>query len=827
MMKKIILFVLGCISSLPLLAKQEVIDFNINVLNAEDRENLNLDVFSKSSYIVPGTYLFKININESHLPEERIDIISVGEDSEACLTTDLVEKFNLNSDTKSELKWLDIAGNQCVDLTSLPGVAAIPNLSDNSLSINIPKAYQEYTDYDWEPPSRWEDGINGFIADYNITTQLNHNLGDNKGNDAFYIGSMGAFGFNFSDWRLRANWQGSYNHTQNNHVPDNNDFIWSSIYAYKAVRSLKAKLLVGEDYLSSDLFDNFRFTGFSLRSDDNMLPPNLRSYAPEVTGYAETDSVVKISQDGRVIYESLVPAGPFRIQNLSSGLSGTLTVKIEGNDGKITEYNMEATSIPYLSRPGSIRYKFTAGRPTDIDHRAEGDLFAQGEISWGVTNGWSLYAGSLNSEKYNAFSLGVGRDLYSFGASSFAITQSIASLPNNKELRGKSYKISYYKSLQDYNSQFQFAGYRFADKSFMTMSDFINYSSSDKYVDYAGYNKDLYTISFSKNFPEWKSSLSLNSNYQTYWDRPSSNRYNVTYSKYFETDSFKGMSLSINAYQNKSQNYDDNGIYIGLSIPLSNGSSINYSTSHSSSDTTNKITLRDKIDDKNSYSLGIGNNKSSGLLNGYYTHKGNYADFNASFNYISNNAFNLSSNTQGGFTMTAMGGDMHPITTLGGIRMLIDTNGVSGIPIKSNGAIINSNLFGKVIVSDLNSYYKNSVKIDINKLPNNAEVRESIVQSTLTEGAIGYRKFEIIHGMKKMVVIRLEDGSFPPFAAEVINDNGQVTGIVADLGEAYIGGIKPNQNMKVLWQDQECTIRFPDDIDQIDIYAKLLLSCTN
>ncbi len=46
----------------------------------------------------------------------------------------------------------------------------------------------------------------------------------------------------------------------------------------------KAKLTVGEDYLSSDIFDTFRFSGVSLNSDLSMLPPSLRGYAPEVTG---------------------------------------------------------------------------------------------------------------------------------------------------------------------------------------------------------------------------------------------------------------------------------------------------------------------------------------------------------------------------------------------------------------------------------------------------------------------------------------------------------------------------------------------------------------
>ena len=47
-----------------------------------------------------------------------------------------------------------------------------------------------------------------------------------------------------------------------------------------------------------------------------MLPPNLRGYAPEVTGVAKSNAKVIISQQGRVLYETTVAVGPFRIQDL-------------------------------------------------------------------------------------------------------------------------------------------------------------------------------------------------------------------------------------------------------------------------------------------------------------------------------------------------------------------------------------------------------------------------------------------------------------------------------------------------------------------------------
>ncbi len=823
-MKKIILS-FTIVYSFISFADEDDIEFNVNILNAEDRQNINLAVFSRDLYIVPGIYPFKIYINNSYLPEEKIHIVNLGDEkSEACLTPNIVEKFNLNKSALSSLKWQEIDELNCLVMASLSGMTVKPELSNNSLTINIPKMYQEYSTFDWEPASRWEDGVTGIISDYSLTSQYNHNLGNNHASDAIYLSGLGVIGANLQSWRVRGHWQGTYNHIQTSRAEDVKELKWNNIYAYRAVRGLKAKLIVGEDYLQSDLFDSFKYTGVALRSDDNMLPPNLRSYAPEVTGFAETNAIVKISQDGRIIYESLVPAGPFRIQNLNSGISGTLQVTVEESDGRISEFEVEATNVPFLSRPGAIRYKISAGRPTDLAHHIDGDLFAQSEISWGVNNGWSLFGGAINSHDYNSFSIGIGRDLSQAGAISTSLSQSITSINSESARKGKSIKIDYFKSIQEQNSQLMLSTQRVLDREFMTMTDFINYNNDQELI-YTGFNKNLYTASISKNFTDWRSSMNLSYNHQTYWNRPNSHRYNLTFSKYSDTEMFSNVGLSINVFSSKMQSYHDNGAYMSISVPLSSGTNINYSTYNGKNDNTNKLTANTRIDAKNNASLSVGNNRHSALLSGYYSHKGNSTDFNSSFNYISNSSMNVSSTLQGGMTLTGYGVGLHPITALGGTRILVDTNGVKDVPIKYNGSHIRSNRFGTAIIPDLNSYYKSNLVIDINQLPKNVEVAESVTQSTLTEGAIGYRNFDVIYGLKLMVILRLKDGSYPPFASDIKNKDEKVIGIIGDQGEAYIGGIRAGETMTVSWQGSECVIQFPQNIEEHNVYDKLLLPC--
>ena len=41
-----------------------------------------------------------------------------------------------------------------------------------------------------------------------------------------------------------------------------------------------------------------------------MLPPDLRGYAPQITGVAQTNAKVNVSQNNRIIYQENVPPGP-------------------------------------------------------------------------------------------------------------------------------------------------------------------------------------------------------------------------------------------------------------------------------------------------------------------------------------------------------------------------------------------------------------------------------------------------------------------------------------------------------------------------------------
>lgn len=805
----------------PAMASEDI-QFNTDVLDVKDKQNIDLSQFSKRGYIMPGTYSFKVKVNQNELEEQEINVYSSEteqSESKPCLVPELVQKFGFKEKVLHDLpRWHD---GQCVDVSALSGVEVMPDLGAGSLSLSVPQAYLDYVSEDWVPPSMWDNGVPGVLADYNLNAQVRKNE-DGQGESENTLSGNGTVGANLGAWRARADWQSNYENSDSGQSSRQKQWAWNRMYLYRALRDLKAKLTVGEDYVNSDLFDSFRFIGASVITDDNMLPPNLRGYAPEVTGVARTNAKVTISQQGRVIYETQVAAGPFAIQDLNNAVSGTLDVRVQEQDGSVQEYKVSTANIPYLTRPGTVRYKFYAGKPTSYDHHTEGSTFGTGEFSWGISNGWSLYGGMVSSSKYISLAAGIGRDLMAFGALAFDVTRSDAKL-EQEHRHGQSYRISYSKQFDETGSQVTFAGYRFSEKDFMSFNDYLSYrSDNDDFMQ----SKEMYTITFSQQFKSIGLSAYLNYSHQTYWNSPTEDRYSLSLSRYFDIGKWKNISASLTAYRNKFNGMNDDGIYLSLSVPWGDTGSLGLNSSYNGDMNSHTLSYYDRLNNGDNYRIAAGSTNTGGSLSGYYDHMGNMAEVTGSLDYQSNQYRSAGLSLRGGMTATAQGAALHRSNIMGGTRVMLDTGDAGDIPVQGYGSVTATNRFGKAVVTDVSDYSKNNLSININDLPENAEASSSVVQATLTTGAIGYRKFNVVSGLKAMAVIRLADGTFPPFGATVRNKENQEVGIVNDEGQTYLSGLKPGAKMNVSWNGEaQCAVTIPEKLTGLSQNGNLLLPC--
>lgn len=797
------------------------VDFNVDLLDAKNKDLVAAGVFQSPGFITPGRYSMKVSVNGAQFGERWVDFYGAKDNgSHFCLTADFAQDLNLTETSLSRLLASPHHrlenGDLCYDPDALAGVIIKAEINKDLVSIVIPRMYLNYATENWDPPLRWDEGINGGLLDYNLNLQERRGSGGKSSN----ISGYGVAGINTGAWRWRADWQGRYQRSENG-VATPQEWGIQRVYAYRALPALAAKLTLGEQQLGSALFDGFSYTGGGLQSDDNMLPPNLRGYAPEVVGIAQSNAKVVISQSGSVLYETQVPAGPFRIQDLSSSIVGVLDVRVEEQDGAVQRFQVNTANIPYLSRPGSMRYRVEAGKVSSQPREMDGPAFASGEFSWGVSNGWSLLGGALLSADYQALSLGMGRDLLQFGALSFDVTQSRAQLDAGDK-RGGSYRINYSKRFEQYDSQIAFAGYRFSDRDFMSMGDFMSAQQIGERYD--GGAKEMYTITASKQFQPLALTAYVSYRHQSYWGQQDSDQLVLSTSRSFELWGARNVSVSLNVSRSEQGSVSDKSMFLSLSTPLGGNKYINYNASSNRGQISHSMGFSDQLSERSAYSLNASRDRTNESISGFYSYSGDAASMSANISHQTGVSTSVGASLSSGLTLTREGVAIHRVGSMGGTRVMVDTDGASGVPVHSGGPVTFTNGHGVAVVTGLSSYQRQRTSIDVNQLGEEVESMGSpIAIGTLTEGAIGYRHFDMLVGSKRMVILQHPDGALLPFASEVFNEKNSRLGMVGDDGMAYLSGLQANSKVVVrLGNDQQCQATLPSPLPQPELTTTLV-----
>ena len=614
-------------------------------------------------------------------------------------------------------------------------------------------------------------------------------------------------------WRLRSDYQISQNRNEKNTQTTRSI---SRTYLFRPLPSLGAKLTLGETDLSSNIFDGFSYNGAALASDDRMLPWELRGYAPQISGIAQTNATVTVSHSGRVIYQTKVAPGPFVITDLNQSVQGTLDVKITEEDGRTNTFQVSAASTPFLTREGQVRYKIAAGRARpDISHHVIDETFASGEASWGVLSNTSLYGGILaGGSDYRSAALGIGQNMLWLGALSFDVTRASSTFDDGHQENGLSYRLNYSKRFDATNSQISLAAYRFSEREFHSYANFIahQYNNADTQDE-----KQTVSIAFNQPIDPLRMNLYVSALRQQWWDGDSSTTASVTAGFNFDIGDWKGLSLSTSFSTTHYEESDnDKQIYVSFSVPFDFGRRLNYDM-RNSSNTTNTLSWNDSSDPRNTWgvSAGTATDKpdNGAQFRGNYQHTTPAGELQFSGSYAASDYTSVSASWSGSMTATGKGIALHRRSFGNEPRVMIGTDGVADIPVQGDSN--RTNRLGYAVVPMISSYQPSTIAVNMNDLPDGVTVDETITRQTWTEGAIGYKALISRAGKNITVAIRMENGDYPPLGAIVLHiaSNTEV-GMVSEEGHAWLGGVDSGQHFTVQWGDKKtCTFALPDTLD--------------
>lgn len=810
------------------------VEFDTSILNLKDHSNVDLSAFSRDNYVAPGDYLLDVYLDGSLVAEQYLiryqtvpesaagsingspsvalaaDSRASEEKTYACIPPQLAALFALKKESLQQLKQGSQQPEQCVSFVTAQ-TSVTYTAQGQRLDVTVPQAWLEYQDPYWIPPSQWDNGVPGMLIDYNL---MYNNFKTQNSGGSEDLSLIGTLGLNAGAWRLRSDYQYSYNRNAN---ISNAHWNFQQTYLFRPLPAIKSRVSAGQVYFSSSVFDSFRFTGVSLESDRRMLPPSLQGYAPQISGVARTQAQVTLSQGGRILYQASVSPGPFVLPPLNQTIQGRLDVTVRESDGEVKTWQVNTASVRLMVRPGQFLYRLSGGKTSysGINH-ADGTPFVASEAQWGIFNKTTLYGGLIVAgSDYNSVALGIGRDMGQFGGVSFDATRSDARLPGVPAQAGFSYRVNYAKSFDRTGTSLSFIGYRFSEKAFITLPRFDSLRHGR---DPGSQEKQSVTASFSQSLAGLDASLLLSASRLSYWNAQPGENYQISINKGLRFAWLPGARATLTFSRSRNSfSRADNQIYLSVDIPLGSSGYLRYSLNRGSRGIMQQNLNYSSFTGNNlSWGVGVSHNSSSGYggygsentLRGNMQYQSGYGQLTANASVNSGDYRSFGLNWYGSATATRHGVALHQSTGSNEPRMMIDA-GTSGVPVDGAGK---TNLFG-VMVVNASSYIRHEAWIDVSALPDDVEVKKSVISDVLTEGAIGYQRVATEKGGQLYGVIRLADGRYPPFASWVISQHsGRMAGMVGEGGVVLLSGLykEDEQALVVKTGDGgECHLRLP------------------
>ena len=779
-----------------------------------DAGYLALQVLANAQDVGPGRYRVEVRVNQEYQGLHDIEFTQAGTASlSPCLSADLLARFGVRLDAVADPELLE-AG--CVDVTALiPGARTDFDGGRLQLGISIPQIAMRRDVIGHVDPERWDEGINAAFVNYQVSAQQGSSrYGGNNNSQDVYLNA----GVNLGAWRFRTNQTG----TQGSH----GDRQWSRAYTYaqRDLPGMNANLTLGEAFTGGDVFKSLPITGALIATDTAMLPDVLQGYAPIIRGVALTRARLEVRQNGYPIYSTYVSAGPYEIDDLSTGGgSGELEIVLTEADGQVRRFIQPYASLGNLLREGTWRYNAAVGRYNAASH-IDDPLLWQGTIAMGLGGGKTVYGGLLAGEYYRATNVGLAQDLGAIGALALDVTRSAADIDSADvaSVQGMSYAIKYGKTFPTRTS-LRFAGYRYSTEGYRDFDEAVRQRSQDS--SYRGSRRSRMEAAVYQNIGT-RSSVNLTLSQEDFW-RTDYQRRQFQFS--FNTQ-YQRVTYSLFASQSLSdkQDYSDRQVGLSVSLPLDLGhsASATFDLQKNGDSFSQRASVSGNLDQSRlSYRAAVANEdglqRSAELSLGYQTPVGSFgAGLNQGTEYR-----NLSINASGAALLHGDGIEFGPY--MGETAGLIHVPGVKNVGI-NNAPGVRTSEDGYALAPYLRPYRVNQIELDTDQLGPEVEIDNGTAQVVPRRGAVVKSTFAA-HAVNRLVITASFNGQPLPFGAQVVDADKAVLGIVGQAGQVMLSTHDQPQSLEVRWGDQseqQCRLEVdPQGMEQAQGYRLQTLAC--
>ena len=719
----------------------------------------------------PGRYLVDLSLNGKESGKQILDVTP--EDSkELCLSEAWLTKAGVYVSADYFREGYD-ATRQCYVLTKAPSVKVDFDVSTQSLALSIPQKglvkMPENVD--------WDYGTSAFRMNYNA----NANTGRNN---------TSAFG----SADLKANighWVVSSSATASTGDGGENSATINMFTASRAIRLLSADLLVGKTSTGDSMLGSTGTYGVSLSRNNSMKPGSL-GYTPVFSGIANGPSRVTLTQNGRLLYSEMVPAGPFSITDVPLYTSGDVTMKVTGEDGREQTQVFPLAVMNGQLSPGEHEFNLAAGLPDD-DSDMDGAVFAA-SYGYGLEN-LTLRTGLVFNQDWKGASAGMVVGLGWLGAVSVVGAYASAKYRDGGH-SGNKVQLAWSKQLETTNTGLRLSWSRRSEE-YEDMSSFypsevysqVNQGRRVKDEWSAGISQPVGGL-FSLSLSGWQRSYYPASAISAHRQQKDSGKERGVTGTLSTQIEGVGVNLSWTGSRN-AEGENNWSASASVSVPfmlLDRRYSSSTSVSTSKDGGTGFSTgLSGSLNDRFSYGLGGGRDGDGGAssyLNASYS--GDRAYLSGALNQSSSGGTSGSVSASGSVLAVPAAKDIMFSRTTGDTVAVVNVKDTPGVKVTSGDGQTNSD--GNLVVP-LNSYDWNTVTIDAGTLPLSTELTNTSQKVVPTDKAVVWMPFDALKVKRYLLQVKQRDGEFVPGGTWARDSKNTPLGFVANNGVLMINAV--------------------------------------
>ncbi|EEA7254990.1 F4 (K88) fimbrial usher FaeD [Salmonella enterica subsp. enterica] len=719
----------------------------------------------------PGRYLVDLSLNGKDIGKRILDVTP--QDSEAlCLTDAWLTGAGVYVSADYFREGYD-ATRQCYVLTKAPSAKVDFDVSTQSLALSIPQQGLVKMPENVE----WDYGTDAFRVNYNA----NANTGRHN---------TSAFG----SADLKANvgrWVVSSSATASTGDSGDNEATINMFTATRAIRSLSADLAVGKTSTGDNLLGSTGTYGVSLSRNNSMKPGNL-GYTPVFSGIADGPSRVTLTQNGRMLYSEMVPAGPFSVTDVPLYTSGDVTMTVTGDDGREQKQVFPLSVMSGQLSPGEHEFSVAAGMPDD-DSDLEGGVFAA-SYGYGL-DGLTLRAGGVFNRDWQGASAGTVLGLGYLGAVSADGAYATAKYRDGSR-SGNKVQLAWNKQLELTDTGLRVSWSR-QSAEYEDMSSFDptelwgqeNHGRRIKNEWNAGISQPVGGL-FSLSVSGWQRSYYPASTTGSYRYAGDNGRdTGITGSL---STQIKGVSLNLGWSGSRNTQGENNwSASASVSVPFTlfdrkYSSSTSVSTGKDGG-TGFSTGVSGSLNDRFSYGFGGGRDSGgggTGYLNASYS--GDRAYLSGTMNHSTGAGTSGSVSASGSVLAVPAARDVMFSRNSSDTVAVVNVKDTPGVKVTSGDGQTNGD--GNLVVS-LNSYDWNTVTIDAGTLPLNTELATTSMKVVPTDRAVVWMPFDALKVHRYLLQVKQRNGEFVPGGTWARDSRNTPLGFVANNGVLMINAV--------------------------------------